>query len=121
MKNRCIVLMMPVMILAFAMIFGSCSEVLSFTVPKWAQGTWYATESLGILDGVARPEAVQITAKEFIPKSILDSLPILERKDVTLVTDNTVFFDLIQIKKGINSSQIEIGVGAASSTITLYK
>ena len=121
MKSRKIWLVMC--ILAFVFVISSCGlkDELT-TVPSWAQGTWY----IGTEDGAARIRAARITDKELIPEEGLNSLfsllgdkAKLEKTEVTVVTNKTVFFDLIQVKKGDNAKEVEIGIPPI--TIKIYK
>jgi len=116
MKNKKIWL--GVIILIFVFILSSCG-LFDDDVPSWAIGKWYMIESVGVLDPL-RPEAAEITKKEFIPKGIVDNIPLIKRTDVTLVTANKVYFDLIVVSKG-SSGEIEVSFTGVPQSITLYK
>jgi len=108
------------LVLMFVFSIASCDLFEdAFTVPSWARGKWYVTPSLGALDEIGRPLAVEITSKELIPSPTFNSLPGIKRTTVTIATDNIVQFDLISVKKGDANNEIEIGFN--SLTITLYK
>jgi len=112
MKNKKIWLGLIILVFVFALT--SCEDL--FTVPDWAQGKWYLT-SVG---GSIRPVAVEITDKEFIPKEELQN-PAFTRKEVTVVTDTSVVFDVITVKKSGSNITIEITGGLGGNPITLYK
>ena len=115
------------MILVFVFIISSCDIFEdAFTIPSWAQGKWYPTEAVDIVLVEVRPLAFEITSKEFIPSATLNSLPGvellgIERKDVTLVSGDTVIFDTFQVQKG-GAGEVELGLtGVSTGTITFYR
>jgi len=117
MTNRKIWLGIIILIIAFS--FTNCE--LDVTVPTWAQGSWYLTPSLGVLDDALRPEAVKITSKEFIPGAITEKIPLIERTTVTISTNNSVYFEAIEIKKTNDAKEVEIGVPLLPKGFPLYK
>ena len=111
MKNKKIWLGLIILVFVFALT--SCEDL--FTVPDWAQGKWYITA----VGGSLRPVAVEITDKEFIPHDALEN-PLFTRKDVTIVNNDSVIFDIITVKK--RGSDITISItGGAGVSIDLYK
>jgi hypothetical protein len=122
MKNKRTVRSTCILVLLFiAALFvtSGCSEILNTTVPSWAKGDWYLLDSNTI-----RLKAAEITSKEFIPADALKNIPlvssVIDRKDVTLVTNNEVIFDVFKVTKGKSSGEIELGL-LVGETITLYK
>jgi len=108
--------------LLLAVLFGTsgCDEIFNITVPSWARGNWSINPPGIILNQVT---AVEITSKEFIPRDEFSKISflsdIVEKKEVTLVTLDTVIFDLITVEKG-PSNQIKVGI-LGKGDITLYR
>ena len=123
MKNKRIVkstCLFVALLLAVLFVTSGCDEILINTVPSWARGNWSITPPI-IFNQVT---AVEITSKEFIPREGFSLISFLsgnaEKKDVTLVTNNEVIFDLFKVTKGKSSNEIELGL-LVGDTITLYR
>ena len=112
-------------ILVFIFVVTSCDLFEdAFSVPKWARGTWHLNDGSGALNKI---KAVEITSTEFIPADGLKNSPgigtYMTKKKVTVSTDNSVVFDLIEVKKTSKSTEITVGVTGMSqiTPVTLYK
>jgi len=104
------------LLLAVLFVTSGCDEVLITTVPSWARGNWSTYKPSEIINQIT---AVEITSKEFIPRDGLSDYPLIERRKVTAVIGDTIYFDLMTVEKG-EANQIKVGF-AGDSIITLYR
>jgi len=120
MKNKKIWL--GLIILTFVFVLSSCDllkdEVI--TVPEWARGTWYINDnSSSVLQQI---EVATITSKEFKPtQALTDLVSVVKKTEVTLASDNKVYFKAIQVTKGSNNNQILVGITLTDFSRTFYK
>jgi len=125
MKNKKIWLGLIIVVFAFTATNCDIFED-AFTVSKWARGTWYLTPKSELVN-IRVDKAVEITETEFIPSTALQALPgigeHMKKKKVTVSTEKSVVFDVIEVKPGSTSSTITLGVTGMSlgEPITLYK
>jgi len=124
MRNKKIWLVILIVTLTLAV--SSCKVLEdAFTVPSWAQGTWYLTPKSEIVN-IRIDEVATITSKKLIPTAELVKLiPGAKETDVSYVSvDNEkVHFEVLQVRKGNSPNEIIIEPigGITPFEKTIYK